>query len=62
MVPYTTEDLTMQGCRELADRLRAEGEYAAVTIRRRAPEMRAGVLVPFGKVYVLPKTPLGGNQ
>jgi len=48
MIPYTSEDYTLDECERQAEALRASGEYAHVEIRRKTPE--AGQ--KFARVYV----------
>lgn len=52
MIPHTSEDYRLDFCKQEAKELRASGLYQKVVIRKKQPEMRDGILVPFGRIYV----------
>lgn len=51
-IPYCTSEYTMDACREIAARLRAEGY--TVRIDRKGMHLAGdGTMQPFGKVFVV---------
>ena len=52
MIPYTSEDYRLDFCREQATELRRSGKYERIVVRKKTGEIRDGVLVEFGRIYV----------
>jgi hypothetical protein len=52
MTPYTSEDYTMDCCREQARKCRESGKYSKVHVHKARPERINGQLVEYGRVYV----------
>lgn len=50
-IPYASEDMKWDGAKELVEKLKKNGKYEDVEVRRRKPERG----VRYGRIYVKPK-------